>query len=126
MPSLPTPFRAALGVVAVARDTVQNLPDKAFELPMLVVSTALQMSLRAQQRYAALAARGDDLLAGQRTTDAPPPWARFDDLVEPSSPEAASLSDARRRSSEANPDDAGKTVHLPRTGTPSAFDAAED
>ena len=90
---LPTPFRAAFGVVAIATDVVQNFPDKAIELPMLAVSTALQMSLRAQQRYAELAARGDALLAGRasatnhrpgrpsttpvdgRTTTRPPPRA---------------------------------------------------
>ncbi len=112
MPSLPTPFRAVLGVVAVARDTIKELPDKAIEFPMLAVSTALQMSLRAQQRYAALAARGDDLLSGQRTTEEPPPWARFDDPVDVSSPEAEALRP--------------KTVHPPRNGTPSAFDVAEE
>ncbi len=110
MPQLPMPFRAALGVVAMARDVVQNFPDKAIELPMLAVSTALQLSLRAQQRYAELAARGDALLAGTRTTDEAPPWATFDDPVE-------------------NPDVAGpvrKTVRRPRNGAPSAFDAVED
>ena len=79
MPALPTPFRAALGVVATLRDNAKDFPDKAIELPMLAVSTALQLSLRAQQRYAALAAKGDDLLAGRRTTDEPPAWATFDD-----------------------------------------------
>lgn len=76
---LPTPVRAALGVVAIARDVVQNFPDKAIELPMLAVSTALQASLRAQQRYAELAARGDALLAGRHVTDEPPAWATFDE-----------------------------------------------
>ncbi len=113
MPQLPSPFRAALGVISLARDTIRDLPDKAIELPMLAVSTALQMSLRAQQRYAALTARGDDLLSGQRPTDEPPPWARFDDPVEESSLEGAALR-------------ASKTVRAPRTGAPSAFDEVDD
>jgi len=82
MPQLPTPFRAALGLVATALDNAKDLPEKAIELPMLAVSTALQLSLRAQQRYAALAVRGEELLAGNRTTDEPPPWAQFDDPVD--------------------------------------------
>jgi len=106
MPALPTPFRAALGVVATVLDNAKDFPDKAIELPMLAVSTALQMSLRAQQRYAALAAKGDDLLAGRRTTDEPPPWATFDD-DQPVIP-------------------ATKTVRKPRNGAPSAFDAIGD
>ena len=105
MPALPTPLRAALGVVATVLDNAKDFPDKAIELPMLAVSTALQMSLRAQQRYAALAAKGDELLSGRRTTDEPPPWATFDDdAVIPTT----------------------KTVRKPRNGAPSAFDAVGD
>ncbi len=69
MASLPTPLRAALGLVATALDEARTLPDKAIELPMLAVSTALQLSLRAQQRYAHLAARGDELLNHRAVTD---------------------------------------------------------
>jgi hypothetical protein len=79
MPPLPTPFRAVLGLVATAMDEAKHLPDRAIELPMLAVSTALQMSLRAQQRYAHLAAKGDEFLARRETTDEPPEWARFDE-----------------------------------------------
>lgn len=76
---LPGPVRAALGLAAVAADEAKRLPDRAIELPMLAVSTALQASLRAQQRYARLTARGDAVLSHGRTTDEPPPWATFDD-----------------------------------------------
>ena len=108
-PQLPMPFRAALGVVAIARDVVLHFPDKAIELPMLAVSTALQASLRAQQRYAELAARGDALLAGQRISDDAPAWATFDEPVD----------DAPRSAPR-------KTVRRPRTGPSSAFDAVGD
>ena len=105
MPALPTPLRAALRVVATVVDNAKDFPDKAIELPMLAVSTALQMSLRAQQRYAALAAKGDDLLAGRHTTDEPPAWATFDDdQVIPTT----------------------KSVRKPRNGAPSAFDTIGD
>jgi hypothetical protein len=80
MPSLPMPLRAALGLVATVMDEARHLPDRAIELPMLAVSSALQVSLRAQQRYARLAARGDELLSG-RAPEEPPEWARFDEPV---------------------------------------------
>ena len=84
MPQLPTPLRAALGLAVEAAEQARHLPDRAIELPMLAVSTALQVSLRAQQRYAMLAARGDDLLNRRATTDEPPPWATFDGPVDSS------------------------------------------
>jgi hypothetical protein len=88
MPQLPTPFRAAVGLVATAMDEARRLPDRAIELPMLAVSTALQVSLRAQQRYAHLTARGDEVLNHREVTDDAPPWATFDDPIpaEPPSP----------------------------------------
>ena len=78
---LPGPVRAMVGLVASAADEAKNLPDRAIELPMLAVSTALQVSLRAQQRYARLAARGDAVLNHRSPSDEPPPWATFDDPV---------------------------------------------
>src|ERR1700710_2782397 len=78
---LPSPLRAAVGLVATAADEAKHLPDRAIELPMLAVSTALQASLRAQQRYARLTARGDEVLNRRPATDEPPPWATFDEPV---------------------------------------------
>ncbi len=78
---LPGPFRAAVGLVATAAAEVRQLPDRAIELPMLAVSSALQASLRTQQRYARLAARGDDVLNRRRPTSDAPPWATFDEPV---------------------------------------------
>lgn len=75
---LPGPLRAAVGFVASAADEAKRLPDRALELPMLAVSTALQASVRAQQRYARLTARGDEVLNRTRPTDEPPEWAQFD------------------------------------------------
>ena len=110
MPALPSPFRAALGIVATVLDGSKDFPDKAIELPMLAVSSALQLSLRAQQRYAALCAKGDDLLAGRKTTDEPPPWATFDEPIVPPSRNGAS----------------GKSVRAPRSSAPSPFDKVGD
>lgn len=78
---LPGPLRAAVGLVVSAADEAKHLPDRAIELPMLAVSTALQMSLRAQQRYARLTARGDEVLNRRAATDDVPPWATFDEPV---------------------------------------------
>jgi len=116
MPPLPTPLRAALGLVATALDEARHLPDKAIELPMLAVSTALQMSLRAQQRYASLAARGDDLLNRLETTDDPPPWATFDEPV----------ALERLAAVEDPPKPPRKSVRRPRNVKPSPFDAIGD
>ena len=108
MPSLPTPFRAAVGLVAAALDEARHLPDRAIELPMLAVSSALQLSVRAQQRYARLTARGDQVLSGNTVSDEPPAWATFDGPV------------------DTPPNGATKSVRPPRTGKPSAFDTIGD
>jgi hypothetical protein len=78
---LPGPIRAAVGLVASAAEEARHLPDKAIELPMLAVSTALQASLRAQQRYARYAALGDQVLNRRAPTEEPPAWATFDEPV---------------------------------------------
>jgi hypothetical protein len=109
MPPLPSAVRAALGLAATLLDEAKTLPDKAIELPMLAVSKTLQFSLRAQRGYAALAARGDELLAARQITDEPPEWATFDEPV----------ADATRPRP-------AKTVRAPRNGSPSAFDNVAD
>ncbi|HYT09697.1 MAG TPA: lipid droplet-associated protein [Mycobacteriales bacterium] len=77
---IPMPLRAVAGLAAVAIDSARKLPKQVVGLPVLAVSTALQLSLKAQQRYAELVARGDQLLGQLRPPgEGPPPWARFDD-----------------------------------------------
>lgn len=139
MPTLPGPIRAAVGLAATAVEQARTLPERAIELPMLAVSTALQLSLRAQQRYAQLAARGDDLLNGRVTTDDPPPWATFDppvDLQEHARTRSAAAetvpeisagdidveTDEDLESDEATP----KPVRARRDAAPSRFDAVGD
>ena len=66
--------------MANAVDAARLLPDRAVELPVLAVSTALQFSLRAQQRYTELTLRGDELLGRLHgPPEEPPSWATFDD-----------------------------------------------
>jgi len=90
---LPGPVRAFVGLLAATAEEAKHLPDRAVELPMLAVSSALQMSLRAQQRYARLAARGDDVLNRRAPSDEPPAWATFDAPVSDDDLHAVGLAD---------------------------------
>jgi hypothetical protein len=76
---IPPPLRAAAGLAAVVIDSARKLPEQLVGLPVLAVSTALQASLKAQQRYAELVARGDEVLAQLRGVEEAPAWARFDE-----------------------------------------------
>lgn len=101
--ALPTPVRAALGLAVTVADEAKRLPERAIDLPMFAVHRAMQLSLHAQQRYAELTARGDQVLAARQVTDEAPSWATFDDPVEPTP--------------------STKVPNAPRHGAPSAFDA---
>jgi hypothetical protein len=90
---LPGPVRAFVGLLAATAEEAKHLPDRAVELPMLAVSSALQMSLRAQQRYARLAARGDDVINRRPPSDEPPSWATFDAPVSDNELRAIGLAD---------------------------------
>jgi hypothetical protein len=84
MPSVPTPLKVVLGIAATAAEEARKLPETLptamAGAPMIAVSTAMQASLRVQQHIAALAARGEEVLAQLRgTSDEPPAWATFDD-----------------------------------------------
>jgi hypothetical protein len=138
MSSLPAPVRAAIGLAAVVVEEAKTFPDKAIELPMLAVSRALQLSLRAQQQYAALAARGDEILATRQVSDEPPAWATFDEPVTDETAVGETVDDrahddsgepatvqplADHQPSRARP---RKTVRAPRNSAPSPFDAVGD
>jgi hypothetical protein len=141
MPPLPSPVRAALGLAVTVLDEARRLPDRAIDVPMRAVSLALQLSLRAQQRYAAFAARGDEVLSGRQTGDEAPPWATFDAPVDVApaigAEPAGEAADARAETAADDtpaeprprpraPKRTTKTVRAPRTGRPSAFDAVAD
>jgi hypothetical protein len=126
MPQLPAPLRAAIGAIATVVEERHTLPDKALQFPVLAVSTALQISLRAQQRYAALTAKGDEVL-GQRqpTPEEPPAWAVFDDPPEPpiSHPAPAQRDAAARPAKKST---RVRKVPAPRASAPSRFDLVAD
>src|SRR5205823_5077796 len=95
--SIPTPLRAAAGLAAATIDEARRLPDRLLGFPVLAVSTALQVSLKAQQRYAELVARGDQLLEQLRgQQDGAPGWARFDDeeAYRPAAPRPSAFDEA--------------------------------
>jgi hypothetical protein len=138
-----------LGVVATVAAAVregstrpQGLTDRVLELPVLAVSTALQYSLRAQQRYTALTVRGDELLTQLRggASDDPPPWATFEDDVAPPAaqpqPGTAKKSSAKSKATKSPTSPAPVSRQPvakkaaakpgPRTGKPSAFDLVSD
>jgi hypothetical protein len=95
---IPPPLRAAAGLAALAIDTARKVPQQLVGLPVLAVSTALQASLKAQQTYAGLIARGDEVLGQLRSHD-DAPWARFDE--EPAGARPPSAFDAAPEPAEA-------------------------
>jgi hypothetical protein len=69
----------------------ETIPQAVNTVPMIAVSTAMQASLRVQQRIATLAARGDEVLSRLQGTSAEPPsWATFDDAPPASQPDEGS------------------------------------
>jgi hypothetical protein len=96
---IPPPLRAAAGLAALTIDAARKAPQQLVGLPVLAVSTALQASLKAQQAYAGLIARGDEVLGQLRSRD-DAPWARFDD-DEPAGARARSAFDAAPEPTEA-------------------------
>ncbi|HEY6748950.1 MAG TPA: lipid droplet-associated protein [Mycobacteriales bacterium] len=85
---IPPPLRAAAGLAALAIDNARKAPQQLLGLPVLAVSAALQASLKVQQTYAGLVARGDEVL-GQLRGQQDAPWARFDEDETPAEAPAA-------------------------------------
>jgi hypothetical protein len=79
MKPLPLPVRVAAGLAVIAIDQAKHLPEKLAELPVTVVSQALQFSMRVQQQVTELAIKGDDALASFRPVEETPEWATFDE-----------------------------------------------
>ena len=96
---IPPPLRAAAGLAALTIDAARKVPQQLVGLPVLAVSTALQASLKAQQTYAGLIARGDEVL-GQLRRREDAPWARFED-EEPAGARPPSAFDAAPDPTEA-------------------------
>lgn len=106
MKPLPLPVRVAAGLAVVAIDRAKHLPEKLAELPVTVVSQALQLSMRVQQQVTELAIKGDDALASLRPVEETPGWATFDE-------------------DEADEGDFGPDLPAPRSSTRSRFDRVQ-
>ena len=92
---IPEPVRAAAGLAATVLDEARKLPETLPGLPVRLVGQALQTSLRLQQQYSGLVARGDELFTGLRG-DAEPGMATFDDDDDDEVPPARTGSPAPR------------------------------
>jgi hypothetical protein len=79
MKPLPLPVRVAAGLAVTAVDRARHLPEKLAELPVTMVSQALQLSMRLQQQMTELAIKGDDALSTLRPVEESPAWATFDE-----------------------------------------------
>ncbi|MBP2476409.1 hypothetical protein JOF53_005281 [Crossiella equi] len=91
MKPLPLPVRVAAGLAAAAVEQARKLPRSLAGLPVTVASTAMQLSMRAQQHVTELAIKGDEILATFRPAEETPEWATFDEDLpaEPAGPPPA-------------------------------------
>src|SRR3954468_9210665 len=75
---IPEVVRAVAGLAATVLDEARKLPTTLTGLPVRLIGQALQASLRLQQQYTGLVARGDEVFTGLRGEDEPG-LATFDD-----------------------------------------------
>ncbi|WP_218938378.1 hypothetical protein, partial [Modestobacter altitudinis] len=75
---IPEVVRAFAGLAATVLDEARKLPVTLPGLPVRVIGQVLQHSLKLQQQYSGLVARGDELFTGLRGA-AEPGMATFDD-----------------------------------------------
>jgi hypothetical protein len=79
---IPEVVRAVAGLAATVLDEARKLPETLPGLPVRLIGQALQTSLKLQQHYSGLVARGDELFTGLRGEDEPG-LATFDDDLPP-------------------------------------------
>ncbi len=75
---IPEAVRAAAGLAATVLDEARKLPETLPGLPVRAIGMAMQATMKLQQHYAGLVARGDELFTGIRGDDEPG-LATFDD-----------------------------------------------
>jgi len=86
---IPEVVRAAAGLAATVLDEARKLPETLPGLPVRVIGFAMQKAMWAQQQYAGLVARGDELFTGLRGEDEPGLATFDDDLTEDATPATA-------------------------------------
>src|SRR3954467_2699026 len=79
---IPEVVRAAAGLAATVLDETRKLPETLPGLPVRLIGFAMQKAMWAQQQYAGLVARGDELFTGLRGEDEPGLATLDDDLPE--------------------------------------------
>src|SRR4051794_18664469 len=82
---IPEVIRAVAGLAATVLDEARKLPETLPGLPVRLIGQVLQVSLKLQQQYSGLVARGDEVFTGLRG-DAEPGLATFDDDVDLGAP----------------------------------------
>lgn len=112
---IPEVVRAVAGLTATVLDEARNLPRSLFGLPVRLLGVAMQTSLKLQQHYSGLVARGDEVFTGL-WGESEPGLATFDEDL-PASPAPAARtanrgsaltgSPIRRRSGRGRPDRGG-------------------
>ncbi|HWC84861.1 MAG TPA: lipid droplet-associated protein [Pseudonocardiaceae bacterium] len=130
MKPLPLPVRVAAGLAVTAVDRARHLPEKLAELPVTVVSQALQLSMRMQQQMTELAIKGDDALSTFRPVEETPEWARFDEddsADAPARPDLRSAFDLAEDEADLDEAETGAATEVPEADVPADIpaDAAE-
>lgn len=92
---IPQAIRAAVGLAATVLDDARRLPRTLFTLPVRMVGLAMQATLKLQQQYSGLVARGDEVFTGLRG-EAEPGLATFDDDLPEPTPRRTSAFDRTR------------------------------
>ncbi|NEK57861.1 hypothetical protein GCU56_08250 [Geodermatophilus sabuli] len=101
---IPEVVRAAAGLAATVLDEARRLPETLPGLPVRVIGLAMQATMKLQQQYSGLVARGDELFTGLRGADEPG-MATFDEDL-PAAPTGNGVhTSAFDRAAEAVPDE---------------------
>jgi hypothetical protein len=83
---IPQAVRAVAGLAATVLDEARRLPQTLPGLPVRVIGLAMQATMKLQQHYAGLVARGDELLTGIHGEDEPG-LATFDEDLPEATPD---------------------------------------
>ena len=119
-PTLPVPLRVAAGVVGSTIDYIGRLPGELPSLGVTAVGQAFKLNLRVRQELAALATRGDELLAGLGgSAPEQPEWATFDEddaASAPGLPDPGPDPDGLDAAGAPGRSDPGQSEHVPGAG----------
>jgi hypothetical protein len=117
---IPEVVRAVAGLAATVLDEARKLPETLPGLPVRLIGQALQTSLKLQQQYSGLVARGDEVFTGLRG-EAEPGLATFDDDL----PAPAGAGAARRSAFDRVGDLPAEPV-VEESGVPAADQLADE